>query len=136
MAEGETDKQAPDWFQEVVAEGIAKLYVLRLDSAPAADTLDGVEMVWVEALWHCGKQWDEAADYERLRRAFVALTQRVDRWPAPKQLLENLPPRPQPKSLPQPKPTPEERERAQAFVRRMREIVAGMKTGGGRDGAD
>lgn len=125
-----TDREdAPEWFQEAVAEGLAKLYVLRLDSAPAADTLDGVEMVWVESLWSCNKQWQEEPDYARIRQAFVTLARQVDRWPAPRHLLDHLPPRPQPQALPEPKPTPEQREKAQAFVREMREMVARMKTG-------
>ena len=112
----EQKRQAPpaDWFESVVAEGIAKLYVLRLESAPAADTLDGVELVWVEALWYSNIAWDEELDTDRLRQAFRALTQWVTRWPAPRELMTHLPARPQRKPLPPPPQTPEQKAEAEA----------------------
>lgn len=122
MAEG-----VPEWFREVVAEGIARLYVLRLDSAPAADTLDGVELVWVEALWTCGKDWVEE-DAWRLRRAFVALSQRATRWPAPAQLLEQLPARTPRRHLPPPPLSDEEVERNRARLRQiLRDVTQGLQ---------
>lgn len=130
----EQKRQAPpaDWFESVVAEGIAKLYVLRLEGAPAADTLDGVELVWVEALWYSGKVWDEHLDYPRLRQAFVHLVQTMTRWPAPRQLMDHLPARPRPRELPAPPPTPEERARAEANLAKLRELMKDIKIGGGR----
>lgn len=129
----EQQKQTPppaEWFVEVVAEGIAKLYVLRLESAPAADTLDGVEMVWVEALWYSGKVWEEHLDRNRLRQAFVHLVQTVTRWPAPRTLMDHLPARAKPRELPAPPPTPEDRARAEAQLAKLREMMKDIKTGG------
>lgn len=139
-----SNRQVPPpaaWFVEVVAEGIAKLYVLRLESAPAADTLDGVEMVWVEALWYCGRQWDEELDAWRFRHAFVGLAQTLTRWPAPRTVLDHLPSRPQRAALPKPEVSDEERARNR---QRLAELMAtlGMgaprgekTTGGGADGS-
>lgn len=118
-----------EWFVEVIAEGIAKLYVLRLEGAPAADTLDGVEMVWVEALWYSGKVWDEGLDYDRLRQAFVYLVQTMTRWPAPRMLTDHLPARPKRRELPTPPPTAEERARAEAQLAKLRELMKGIKVG-------
>lgn len=133
MAE-QTKKTPPpaDWFEEVVAEGIAKLYVLRLESAPAADTLDGVEMVWVEALWYSNVAWDEELDSDRLRQAFRALTQRATRWPAPRELMTLLPGRPQRTPLPPPPQTPEQKAKAEAQLAKLREMMKGLNLGGSR----
>jgi len=130
----EQKRQAPpaDWFESVVAEGIAKLYVLRLESAPAADTLDGVELVWVEALWYSNVAWDEELDTERLRQAFRALTQRLHRWPAPRELMEHLPARPKRRELPPPPQTPEQKAKAVAQLAKLRAMMKDLNLGGSR----
>lgn len=133
MAEQKRHTPPPaDWFVEVVAEGIAKLYVLRLESAPAADTLDGVELVWVEALWYTPIAWDREQDAPRLRQAFRALTQRLSRWPAPRELMEHLPSRPKRQELPPPPPTPEQKARAEENLAKLKKMVKGLNLGGTR----
>lgn len=123
-------EQAPEWFRTVVAEGIAKLYILRLEGAPAADTLEGVEMVWLETLWNCGKGWDEAQDAARIRRGFVVMARRCSRWPAPGELLTLLPPRPQKEKLPSPERTERERQTARRSMNTIKHILGTMSFGG------
>lgn len=118
MAEQRKGAPAP-WFVSAVAEGIARLYVLRLESAPAADTLDGVELVWVEALWYMPVAWDEELDTPRLAAAFRRLTQRLSRWPAPRELMEHLPSRPKPAALPSPPISDEQRARNRERIAEM-----------------
>jgi hypothetical protein len=114
---------APEWFREVVATGIARLYVLRLEGAPAADTLDAVENVWCDALWHAPVAWQEAVDYRRLEAGFVALAGRITRWPAPRAVLDVLPSRPAQPRLGRPAPTPEQRSRARAVLEELRTLI-------------
>lgn len=123
MTEPKRQPPAPpaDWFVEIIAEGIAKLYVLRLEGHPAADTLDGVEMVWVEALWYGNRVWDESLDAKRLRQAFVGLAQTLTRWPAPRVLLDHLPARPKRQALPKPEISEEEKARNR---QRLAELMA------------
>ncbi|MFP4181845.1 MAG: hypothetical protein ACLFTX_04505, partial [Thiohalospira sp.] len=101
-----------------IGEGIAKLYAIRLDGHPAGDTLEGVEEVWVEALWYSHRDWQEDPDAERLRAAFRSIARTAERWPAPRALLDHLPPRPAPPALPQPEPDP---DRARAWIQTLAE---------------
>lgn len=114
---------APAWFTDLMAEGLARLYVLRLEASPAADTLEGVEMVWVDAVW-ASRSWDEELDAERLRQAFISLTRSMTRWPPPRALLDSLPPRPQRRELPPPPISDAEREEN---IKRLRELLKTIK---------
>ena len=97
----------PRSIHNAVIDGVQRLYVLRLDGAPADDTLPLTTQVWLDALaWR--RQWAED-DLPRLQQAFVALTATARRWPQPATLLELLPPRPAPLALPAPQKTAAER---------------------------
>ena len=69
-----------------------------------------------DAMMVVGIAWDEAQDVPRLKMAFRLLAARLERWPAPKHLLEVLPARPEPRKLPAPPATEADRERARVML--------------------
>ena len=80
---------APAWFADAITEGLKVLYPLRLDGAPPAETLGATADTWETVLWHI-KHWDETRDKQDIKRAFIRLAGRVERWPAPRQLMDCL----------------------------------------------
>lgn len=116
MAEG----RPAEWFNRIVEDGFSALIVLRLPAAPYTDkdmekTLD----VWIQVLWSASAQWAENLDSRRIEQAFMKLCRTVDRWPAPRSLLDALPARPQPKALPAPSMSCEQRQANSARLRAM-----------------
>lgn len=105
--------EAPGWLVSVVAEGLQRLTLLRLDGCPPADAIEGVAMAWVDALMLQPIAWDEALDRERVRMAFRRAAAHARRWPVPVELMELMPPRPERAKLAP--PPPDERQRAQAL---------------------
>lgn len=116
-----------DWLRFEIASGLQKLLALRLMGTPPEDAIVGTAEVWLEAMEHCGVQWVEHLDRERVRRAFQTLFRICDRWPAPKLFLDNLGNRDPPKALPTPPITPEARERNRARLREIMESLAKSK---------
>lgn len=86
--------KAEPWFVDVIAEGIQQLMLLNLDRTPAGEVVKGTIMAWCMALWP-GRAWDEGLDRQRVRAAFIKLMAISRMWPAPAQLIENLPARPE-----------------------------------------
>lgn len=115
---------APAWLHNLLIEGLQLLVVLRLKDTPAADTLVAVANVWIDVLWHSPTRWDEAADTPRMRAGFRALALKADRWPAPAQLLRELPPRAQPTALPAPGPDPAKARAGLAQLAQLRQQMA------------
>jgi len=113
-----------DWLRVEIASGLQKLLAMRLMGTPPEDAIVGTAEVWLEAMEHCGIQWVEHLDRERVRRAFQVLFRICDRWPAPKLFLDNLGNRDPPKALPSPPVSPEVRERNLARLRELRESLA------------
>jgi hypothetical protein len=114
--------EAPLWFRRTVADGLKVLVALSLPYEPALDLMPATKKLWIHLLWNCGKAWREE-DAGRLLEAFTRLATRVDRWPAPKQLLEVLPPRPQPLSLDAPEVDREASKRhCQALVEMLKDV--------------
>lgn len=109
-------QEAPGWLVAEMAEGLQRLVLLRLDGAASADSIAGVALAWADAMMVAGISWDEALDAPRLKMAFRLLAARLERWPAPKHLLEALPARPEPLKLPEPPPSEADRERARAML--------------------
>lgn len=109
---------APEWFRRTVADGLKVLVALSLPGEPALDLMPATKRLWIHLLWHCGKAWCED-DAGRILEAFTRLATRIERWPAPKQLLEVLPPRPQPKAITAPAADPKEAKRHLAELRAM-----------------
>lgn len=109
-------EDAPGWLVAEMAEGLQRLVLLRLEGAAAADSIAGVAMAWADAMMVKGTAWDEALDAPRIKMAFRLLAARIERWPAPKHLLDALPPRPEPLKLPEPPATEADRERARVML--------------------
>ncbi len=78
---------------------------MSLPATPTDSALKLAGAVWVETLW-ARRSWYQDTDPQRLSIAFTALAGHARRWPAPAELLDYLPPRPQPPALPPPPPGP------------------------------
>lgn len=88
-----------NWLAKAVTEGIQGLLALRLQGAPADDTVTATAKVWIIAIETWPIAWDEQLDRPRIKTAFRTLAANCDRWPAPKNLRDALPPRPEQKKL-------------------------------------
>lgn len=116
--------EAPQWFRRTVADGLKVLVALSLPNEPALDLMPATKRLWIHLLWNCGKVWQQGVDESRILEAFTRLATRVDRWPAPRQLLEVLPARPQPKAI---EAQPADRSEALRHLAEMRKILKGVK---------
>jgi len=87
-----SNNAAPIWFRNCIKDGMKALMTLRLDGTPAADTIVLTRDVWIQVLWPV-KDWDESFDAQRIHQGFMEMMVKIERWPAPKHLLMNLPPR-------------------------------------------
>lgn len=83
------------WFNNAIVDGLQMLVVLALPNAPLAETVHLTAEVWIDTLWQC-RRWDAQCDGQRLHAAFAALAVSLRRWPAPRSLLDVLPPPPEP----------------------------------------
>lgn len=115
------DEAVPGWLVAEVAEGVQRLLVLRLEGCPSADTVQAVALAWADAIWLRAGRWAAQQDAPRLRRAFRALAAHATRWPAPADLWQHLPARPEPPRLERPQPTPEERARIRDLLQQARQ---------------
>ena len=110
----------PDpWFSAVIAEGLQRLAAMHLVGTPTDAGLDLACAVWIDTLWY-RRAWHQDPDAGRLRRAFAALSGSARRWPAPADLLDHLPAKPQPPALPAP---PRGRTGA-AHLQAMKDLIA------------
>ena len=113
----------PASIHNAIIDGVQRLYVLRLDGAPADDTLPLTTQVWLHAIaWR--RQWADD-DLLRLQQAFVALTATAKRWPQPATLLEMLPPRPAPLALPTPPKSDAQRAEDASWLEGMLNMITG-----------
>jgi len=119
---------APPWFRNAVIDGLQGLVTLMLPGTPAAEVVPLTTLSWVEVLWRLPVAWVQDLDLPRIGPGFVALAGAVDKWPAPRQLLAHLPPRPAPPlALPQPRYVPgnAQRQAMQDFRRRRTDAPPG-----------
>lgn len=114
-----TPQLAPAWFHNAVVEGVQRLHVLSLPGTPAAETVTLTAQVWIDTLWRMPRFWDEARDLPRLQEAFRTTAQRAERWPAPRNVMDNLPRAPDVPQLPAPKVDPEKLRAYQAHAREL-----------------
>lgn len=100
-----------DWLKAQVLAGLQGLLALRLDNAPALDSIEATAAVWVRVLETRPITWDEDADKRRVAEAFRELAAVCQRWPSPAKFLEVLPARKPTLALDYAKPqhTPESR---------------------------
>jgi hypothetical protein len=94
--------QAPQWLENAVIDGLQALLLLRLDRAPAADTINAVVDVWLHALMAANTTWISHLDAARVKAGFETLLRTCQHWPAPRALLDAMPARVMPTALPAP----------------------------------
>ena len=94
----------PPGLRNEVLLGLQKLVMLRLQGAPPEEGIKLVAAVWLEALAALPVAWDDTLDAGRISRAFARLLPLVERWPPPRLLIEQLPPRPVQRRLEAPPP--------------------------------
>ncbi len=87
-----------DWLRVEIMNGLMGLLALRLENAPAADTITKTADIWEKAL---GPRVSvEQLDAPRIAAGFQRIFSLVRKWPAPIQVIELMPPRPRLKELP------------------------------------
>ena len=109
---------APQWLENIVIEGIQRMLILRLQSAPANDTINPLVDVWLE-IFTDGRHWDEGRDTPRLHEAFRTVLREEVAWPSPAQVLKAMPPIPPQPRLEEPAPVinPEHIRRCQDRIK-------------------
>lgn len=113
---------APEWFRRAVADGLKVLVALSLPGEPALDLMPATKRLWIHLLWNSNRAW-QAEDAARLLEAFTLLATRIDRWPAPRQLLDAVPRRKAPPALSGPRA---DRETAREYLNKMRDMLKGV----------
>jgi len=106
------------WLKREIAAGVSGLIALRLDGAPAADSAIKTAEIWLIAMTK-GRGWDEARDVVRIRKAFETLFATCERWPAPAQLLRELPVEQQEERISKPKRTEKQIQTGNAALDQM-----------------
>ena len=115
----------PPKLHNAVIVGLAMLLALRLTGTPAMDTVVATAQAWSNVLAF-GRDWDEEQDVARFQTGFLQSAAVIDRWPAPKDLLDKLPPRPERMKLEyKHDPSPAERAAAKEFIHSMKSKLAG-----------
>lgn len=98
-------KQLPPVIYNELVDGLTLLVGARLAFAPRTEqALDETLQAW-EIVLAGRKNWDEK-DNGRVIKAFIDMSSKLDKFPAPKMLFEFLPPRPPPPALPKPDAVP------------------------------
>jgi len=89
---------APKWFRKRVSDGLIRFVSLSLPGVPSNETIGLTKEFWIDVLWDA-KHWEEELDAQRITNAFRSLAIKADRWPLPRHLVDNLPPRLERKKL-------------------------------------
>lgn len=103
--------KVPRWLGEIVKFHMERLRLLNLEASPPAVAMGEVTRIWAEIIAERGR-FEQDVDAPRLHAAFFALAAHATRWPAPAQLWEHLPKRPEPPKLQAPPTPPSDEERA------------------------
>lgn len=103
------------WLYDEIRDGLAALFILRLPGAPASDTLEAVIRTWTAAIG-CNRTFDRVRDTPRIREAFLRLAAHQVNWPAPRSLLDAMPPIPAQRRLAPPTASGEAAARAMAEI--------------------
>jgi hypothetical protein len=80
------------WFLAAIQRGLSRLLTLSLDRTPAAELLGETANTWADALWP-NRNWFVDVDVERIAEAFRRISGAHRQWPAPADLIANLPSR-------------------------------------------
>lgn len=95
----------PQWLRNEISDGLSGLMALRLRNAPGEDTVDMTADIWEQAMVrHLGRYAEESLDATRIREGFRRIFSVVREWPAPREVIEQMPKRPPLPSLPPPSP--------------------------------
>lgn len=114
----------PAWLRREIKAGLEALIVMGLPNQPAADVIHLTADIWLRAIRRGNIGCDiEQIDAPRIREAFDRLFPELVEWPAPKLLLDRIPPRPKREELAEPVDDNGE------GLKRVREIMD-MLTGG------
>ena len=88
------------WLKREVASGLQALVAMGLENQPASEVLPLTADIWLRAIRRGNVGCDiEQIDAPRIREAFDRLFPELVKWPAPKLLLDRIPPRPQREAL-------------------------------------
>ena len=124
------DKTLPKFARDEILTGLQKLMMLRPDGAPPNSGIKLTASVWMEAMASLPIKWDEQQGAGRITQGFARLLAEIERWPTPKMLIKNLPPR---KELPQLEHkrqlTPEEEKRGRENLKKMYQKIANVLKG-------
>lgn len=108
--------ETPAWLLELVKARMERLVILGLEGRPLGRAMGEVVRMWAQIIAGRLPQADAALDAPRLHAAFDVLEATCERWPAPKQLLDALPARPQPQPLPPPPMSEDQRAKVRAML--------------------
>jgi len=111
----------PAWLHNAVIDGLSALQTLGLRGAPPAETVTLTAEVWIAAMWAAGG-WRGDADAERLQAAFLAIAAKAEWWPAPRAVLDCLPPLPAPPAIAADVPRP-----SAETIARVRDFTTALK---------
>jgi hypothetical protein len=91
------------WLKREIKDGLQALVAMGLENQPAADVLPLTADIWLRAIRRGNIGCDiEQIDAPRIREAFDRLFPELVKWPAPKLLLDRIPPRPKREALAEP----------------------------------
>ncbi|GFO67903.1 hypothetical protein GMLC_14820 [Geomonas limicola] len=109
-----------DWIKAEIAHGLQALLSLRLKNTPAEDMIELTADIWVRAFMHrLGRSSIEAIDAPRIQEGFAQTFPRVREWPAPVEVMDRMPARPERAKLPAPEPTAEQHQQSVERVKAM-----------------
>src|SRR5690349_920826 len=81
-----------DWLDKEIVRGIQALFLLNLQFTPSADAIKATGRIWIGTLRSLPHTWVEDRDKPRIQAAFRTIAATCDRWPAPKNFIDALPP--------------------------------------------
>jgi hypothetical protein len=91
------------WLKRELSAGLQALVALGLRNQPASDMLPLTADIWLRAVRRGNIGCDiERIDAPRIREAFDRMFPELTEWPAPRQLLDRIPPRPKREALAEP----------------------------------
>lgn len=113
-----------EWIKPILGKGFAILLTLRLKNSPAEDMVRPTLETWFKVITF-KRGWEQSLDQWRFEEAFMYLAQTCEWFPAPKHLLEAMPPR-RMKALPEPQISDEQMAKNSA---RLSELLKQLRRG-------
>lgn len=114
-----------NWFEDAILDGLSQLFSLGLQGTPAAELAPITAKTWAKVLWKQPIGWVEDADTWRIDSAFTMLMGRIDRFPAPRDLMFTMPERKKLTAIPAPKQSEEEMDANKKRLKEILKTVAG-----------